>query len=197
MSTAWNHNTHYHPIVLRSVPSPCRRALDVGCGEGCLTLELAGRCDAVTAIDSDPDTLASASANAPPNVTFFQGDIMTYPLPQAGFDFVAVVATLHHLPLRPALERLSNLLSSDGVIAVIGLYRMDTIADLAAAALAVPINWMLRCIRPYRKVEAPTAPPRETLREIRAAAASLMPGCVVTRHLFFRYSLIGRKPSGR
>src|ERR1035438_1423379 len=32
----WNHNIHYHDVVLRSVPPRCRRALDVGCGQGLL-----------------------------------------------------------------------------------------------------------------------------------------------------------------
>ncbi len=36
----WNHNLHYHPLMLDAVPDGCRRALDVGCGEGILAREL-------------------------------------------------------------------------------------------------------------------------------------------------------------
>jgi hypothetical protein len=29
----WNHNLHYHRVILDAVPAGCRRSLDVGCGE--------------------------------------------------------------------------------------------------------------------------------------------------------------------
>ncbi|CAM5436502.1 hypothetical protein [Streptomyces canus] len=29
----WNHNVHYHRLVLDAVPDDCREALDVGCGD--------------------------------------------------------------------------------------------------------------------------------------------------------------------
>jgi 2-polyprenyl-3-methyl-5-hydroxy-6-metoxy-1,4-benzoquinol methylase len=47
----WNHNIHYYPLVLAAVPAGCRRALDVGCGEGQLTRELAVRVPEVVGID--------------------------------------------------------------------------------------------------------------------------------------------------
>jgi hypothetical protein len=37
----WNHNVHYHGVVLRNVPRGCGEALDVGCGDGLLVLALA------------------------------------------------------------------------------------------------------------------------------------------------------------
>ena len=39
----WNHNIHFHPVVLDAVPTGARRALDVGCGAGGLARELAER----------------------------------------------------------------------------------------------------------------------------------------------------------
>jgi hypothetical protein len=30
----WNHNVHYHDVVLNSIPPSCTRALDIGCGRG-------------------------------------------------------------------------------------------------------------------------------------------------------------------
>jgi hypothetical protein len=32
----WNHNIHHYDLVLRSVPRPCRRALDVDAAGACL-----------------------------------------------------------------------------------------------------------------------------------------------------------------
>ena len=30
----WDHNAYYHRLLLRQMPQPCRRVLDVGCGAG-------------------------------------------------------------------------------------------------------------------------------------------------------------------
>ena len=85
--------------------------------------------------------------SAPAN-NFIQGDVMTYPFPEASFDFISAVATLHHLPLLLALQRFRSLLKPGGVIAIVGLYRARTLADFAAAALAMPISRIL-CIRAH------------------------------------------------
>ena len=47
----WNHNTHYHEQLLRAVPRPCRRALDIGCGVGQFARRLASVVEHVDAID--------------------------------------------------------------------------------------------------------------------------------------------------
>jgi ubiquinone/menaquinone biosynthesis C-methylase UbiE len=192
----WNHNLHYHPVVLRAIPAGCRRALDVGCGEGMLAWKLASRCQQVIAIDADRDTLLRAQARglADSRVKFVEGDVLSYPFPDAGFDLITVVATLHHLPLRPALVRFQELLQPGGVLAIIGLYRPQTIQDYAIAAAAFPVSWMFRCLHQAAAVGAPLQEPKETLREIRAACEGAMPGGAFRRHLLFRYSFVWRKP---
>lgn len=39
----WNHNLHYHSVILNAVPDGTTRALDVGCGEGTLARQLETR----------------------------------------------------------------------------------------------------------------------------------------------------------
>ncbi|SRR6266700_928158 len=195
-SGPWNHNIHYHDVVLRSVPHRAARALDVGCGQGLLARRLAGYCDEVIGIDVDHHAILGARA-APVEegrLTFVEGDVMTHPFSAGSFDLIAAVATLHHLPLRPALTRFRNLLKPGGVLTIIGLYRGDTLADLAFTAVAFPASWMLRWLRGHADVGAPLQDPRETLREIRNACDSLLPDAVVSRHLLFRYSMIWHKP---
>jgi SAM-dependent methyltransferase len=196
MSDAWNHNIHYHDVVLRSVPPNCRRALDVGCGEGHLARQLASYCRQVIALDLDRAVLERARATTAENrrVAFVQGDAMAPPLRDESFDLISSVATLHHLPLRPALERLRDLLRSGGVLAIVGLYRMYGFPDYALAAAAVPASWIYRIVRHFAEVRAPIQEPKESLDEIRAACEELLPGAVFRRHLLFRYSLIWRKP---
>jgi 2-polyprenyl-3-methyl-5-hydroxy-6-metoxy-1,4-benzoquinol methylase len=52
----WNHNIHYHPRIVAAVPSGAR-VLDVGCGEGMLTRELAVRAGSVLGIDIDAPSI--------------------------------------------------------------------------------------------------------------------------------------------
>jgi SAM-dependent methyltransferase len=201
MASPWNHNIHYHDLVLRWAGPGCQRALDVGCGQGLLARMLAERCQEVVAIDIDRDVIARArnGGSGPKgridSVLFIHGDVMTHPFSSNSFDLIAAVATLHHLALRPALTRFRDLLAPGGVLAVIGLSRGGTANDLAHAAMAFPVSWMLRSLHGgYSDVGAPVQDPKETLQEIRNECRVVLPGASIRRRLLFRYSLIWRKP---
>jgi SAM-dependent methyltransferase len=157
---------------------------------------LAQRCQEVIAIDMDHDAIVQARSGGGQEgrIQFVEGDVMTYPFPDDDFDLIAAVATLHHLQLRPALVRFRQLLRPGGVLAIIGLYRGETLSDLAISAAAFPVSWGLRLIRGYADVGAPVQDPRDTLREIRTACDSFLPGAFLKRQLLFRCSLTWRKP---
>jgi SAM-dependent methyltransferase len=158
----WNRNIHYHDVVLDAVPAGCVRALDVGCGGGRLAASLADRCDDVVAIDADASTLARArSTHRKTNLGFVAGDVMTHDFGGA-FDFIASIATLHHLPLEPALERFKQLLQPRGTLAVIGLYRLATVADIAYAHVAIPVSAWHRATKGAEPVAAPIQDPQDT-----------------------------------
>ncbi|MET8245641.1 class I SAM-dependent methyltransferase [Streptomyces sp. NPDC005202] len=94
----WNHNVHYHPVVLAAVPDGCRTALDVGCGDGLPARKLAARADAVTAVDRSPEMIRLARRCVHGNVTFLEADFLDDPrLPDGGYDFVSAVAVVHHM----------------------------------------------------------------------------------------------------
>src|SRR4249919_1393833 len=93
----WNHNLHYHPLLIDAVP-PGSSVLDVGCGEGMLTRELAGRARSVLGVDLDAPSIELARAStSEANVEFLCADVLQHPFEPAGFDAVVSVATLHHL----------------------------------------------------------------------------------------------------
>src|SRR5204862_273213 len=139
-----------------AVPSNCRCALDVGCGEGRLASELAEHCRKVIAIDLDAATLVRArSTHVRPNLSFIAGDVMTHAFAERSFDFLASIATLHHLPIEPALKRFRDLLRPGGILAAIGLYRSRTLSDVAWASVAMPVGWWCRLTKSFEEVAAP------------------------------------------
>jgi 2-polyprenyl-3-methyl-5-hydroxy-6-metoxy-1,4-benzoquinol methylase len=191
----WNHNLQFHGWILRHVPARCESALDVGCGDGVLAWQLAARADQVTGIDVSPAMIALARrTHARSNVTYVAGDVMSSALPETSFDFIAAVAVLHHLPLEHGLARLAGLLRPRGVLAVVGLARDGTVLDCAYSAASIPLSRLVRLFTGYWDSPAPRLDPLQTFPEIRQVAAGALPHAVVRRRLFFRYSLLWRKP---
>src|SRR3954447_10481580 len=110
--------THgHHESVLRShrwrtvensaaylVPhlQPGQSLLDVGCGPGTITVDLARRVapGAVTGIDASADVIAQAQADAPQDVAvrFDVADVYRLPYDDGEFDVVHAHQVLQHLP---------------------------------------------------------------------------------------------------
>src|SRR5262249_17023706 len=61
----WNHNPHYHGLILEAIPPGCQRVLDVGCGEGMLARQLARLVPHVVGLDSDAASLGLARRQDP------------------------------------------------------------------------------------------------------------------------------------
>ena len=192
----WNHNTHYHPLLLAAVPRPCSRALDVGCGLGSLARRLATVAGHVDAIDREPRVIdrARALSGGLANLRFIEADFMTWETSER-YDLVSFVATLHHLPFAEAVTRAARWLRPSGVLAVVGLDRAPSwLAACARSAIAYPVSHYYRLTRPVSPIGAPILDPAMTLAEIRRQAAATLPGAIVRRHLLWRYSLVWTKP---
>jgi SAM-dependent methyltransferase len=200
----WDHNRHYLDWLLRHAPARCQSALDAGCGTGDLARLLAPRCGHVLGLDLSPNMVAEARRRSAdvPNVEFAVGDLMTEPLEPGSFDCVASVATLHHLPLAVALERLTGLLRPGGTLLVLDIvdgHRDSLARNVGAAAWAA---WL------RRRRTGQLQQPAEVLAAwdehgrtdrylpfagVRDTCARVVPGAVVTRHLLWRYSIVWRR----
>ncbi len=177
------------------MPVPCDAALDVGCGEGRLSAQMATRAKHVTAIDISTQMVALARENVrAKNVTFIEGDVLDYPFAAESFDFIAAVAVLHHMPFGDSLRRLSGLLRRGGVLAVVGLARNGSPADYGASAISVPVARIFRMRRGMWESPAPRLDPDMTYAELKDMARTLLPGVEVKRRLFFRHTLLWKKP---
>jgi 2-polyprenyl-3-methyl-5-hydroxy-6-metoxy-1,4-benzoquinol methylase len=193
----WNHNIHHHAVLLEALPTPCDRVLDVGCGEGLLTLELAGRARHVVGLDVDAPIVEVARRDAAAgNIEYLVGDLLAADLEPASFDAVVSVAALHHMDAVPALERMGDLVRPGGVVAVVGLARSRRPADLLRDAAGVVASRVHRLRKGLRDVTAPTVwPPPLSYAETRRVAEGVLPGVRYRRHVLFRYSLVWTKPT--
>jgi SAM-dependent methyltransferase len=203
----WDHNAHYHGWLLRRLPAGCRRALDAGCGAGAFARLLAARVELVDAVDRSHVMIGRARAAAGgSNVRWLCGDLLdaTLPLNPDGYDLVTALSSVHHMPLRPALARLSTVVRPGGVLAVVGCYRPAAVGDYLLDALAVPANWAMGAVlaargragQPQDEDMPVRWPPETALTDIRHAAADLLPGARIRRLLFFRYGLEWTRPPG-
>jgi ubiquinone/menaquinone biosynthesis C-methylase UbiE len=98
--------------------------LDVGCGPGNITADLAARVPkgSVTGIDQSPEVVARASRDYPPNthpnLNFREGDVFQLDFADATFDVVYVHQVLQHLsdPVS-ALTEIRRVLKPSGMLA--------------------------------------------------------------------------------
>jgi SAM-dependent methyltransferase len=212
-SGGWTQNNHYHDFLLRHVPQDCTYALEIGCGTGAFSRRLAQCSQRVTAIDlsSEMIRVARSRSNHLSNIDFEVADLMSRDFPAGHFDCIATIATLHHLPLRPALLKLIDTLRPGGVLIVLDLFdtesnllKLNGARDAMLNAVAAGVSVGLRFIhngrlKPPRAVRAAweehgKTDSYPTLDQIRTLAAEIAPGAKVTRHLLWRYSLIWQKP---
>jgi ubiquinone/menaquinone biosynthesis C-methylase UbiE len=201
----WNHNSHYHPFLLRHLPTPCGKALEIGCGAGAFSRLLAERATQVLALDLSPNMigLARRQASQPSNLEFRVADAMSVELPAEHFDCVVSIATLHHMPAPQAINRMKRCLKRNGRLLILDLLQSSTPAGIFTDALAMPLNIGIRLMKTGR-----LRPPAEvrkawdehgrdeiypTLAEVRSLCAELLPGASVKKHLLWRYSIVWQK----
>jgi SAM-dependent methyltransferase len=206
-------NNHYHNFLLRQLPIDCQDALEVGCGKGEFSRRLAERSKRVLALDLSPEMirLAREQSTHLPNIEFQIADVMSHDLRPEGFDCIASLATLHHLPLREVLLKMKAALKPGGVLLILDLFEAERnllrpagfLDSVLVNALAIPLSVSLRLIHHGRLLpsraarDAWAAHERHdiypTMDEVRALCAEILPGAEIKKHLLWRYSIIWKK----
>jgi len=201
----WNHNEQYYGHLMKRIPEQCRHILEIGCGTGEFSRLLAGRAEEVLAIDLSPQMirLAQESSKLYPNIDFARGDVMTYHLPDDQFDCIATLTTIHHLPTETIMKRIKKALKPGGIFVCLDLYQRSNLSDLLFDVVAYPASLFLSLIktgkpRPPREVREAYAEHGKTdtyltLPRIEQICADILPGALVSRHLFWRYSIVWKK----
>jgi ubiquinone/menaquinone biosynthesis C-methylase UbiE len=202
----WTANNHYHNSLLEYVPPKCEHALEIGCGTGAFARDLAKRCRRVTALDLSSEMIRVARSRSGQfdNLEFQLADAMTWDFPQARFDFICSIATLHHVEQRELLVKMREALKPGGVLVVLDLVQSDGLIERVMDVIGLGVSPSLRLIHNGR-----LQPPAEvrkaweqhgkhdhyaTVRQMRALSDEILPGAVVRRCLLWRYLLVYRKP---
>ncbi|WP_041259424.1 class I SAM-dependent methyltransferase [Pseudofrankia inefficax] len=206
----WSHNAYYQRLLLRQLPRPCRRVLDVGCGAGEFAARLAEHSDQVDAVDRDAPMIEQARQTTPDNVHCVLADVLTDPLPAKDYDAIVSISALHHMPLPETLPVLAAGLRPGGILAAVALPRLDLrhewpVEFVAAIAhhtlgvvfLANRLLWGTSTFshEHHTRTGMPVVMnPPLTTREVARQAAAVLPGVRVRRLLFWRYLLTWEKP---
>ncbi|KQC37174.1 bifunctional 2-polyprenyl-6-hydroxyphenol methylase/3-demethylubiquinol 3-O-methyltransferase UbiG [Frankia sp. ACN1ag] len=205
----WSHNAYYQRLLLRQMPQPARRVLDVGCGAGAFAARLARRSEQVDAVDRSAEMIEQARRATPRNVHCVLGDVLTDPLPGKDYDAIFSISALHHMPLPEALGVLAAALRPGGVLAVVALPRTDLRHELPVEIVAAFGHRLLGAVflatrllgrgsgfakDPAHASMPVVMNPPLTTREVARQAAAVLPGVRVRRLLFWRYLLVWHKP---
>ncbi|MFB9686942.1 class I SAM-dependent methyltransferase [Amycolatopsis plumensis] len=193
----FNHNDHYHPLLLDLLPPGPGIALDVGCGTGRFARRLAATGMAVEAVDLSAAMVEAASglgSPGPGEIVYRQADVTTDPLPEAHYDFISCLASLHHMPFE-TVAKLRRALVPGGVLVVLTPARPSSPKDWAREAAAVPLNALARLVVHVAErlnggsdggPPVPTLFRFPTIAELRRESARLLPGSTVRPLLFWR-----------
>lgn len=117
--------------IAASIPSLSRKTvLEYGCGTGLLGFALRPLVAQVTMADSSGEMLAVArekiAASGASNATTLPLDLAACPPPDARFDLVCTLMTLHHIPDTDGiLGAFRRLLAKDGVLCIADLDQED------------------------------------------------------------------------
>jgi SAM-dependent methyltransferase len=120
----WNWESHAGKLrwarrvkMLSSHLEPGMTVLELGCGTGYFTRELARSGAHIIAIDVSPELLEIARANcSAPNVHYQIQNAYLLSYSEAAFDSVVGSSVLHHLEIEQALREIYRVLKPDGTI---------------------------------------------------------------------------------
>jgi SAM-dependent methyltransferase len=134
--------THYHlPELFGSLDGRGRRLLEIGCGIGVDSIQLAQRGFRVTAVDLTENALeigAGFAAERGVDIDFRLGNAEGLDFPDQAFDVVYSFGVLHHTPdIRRSVAEVHRVLR-DGGTAYVMLYGRYSLVNLVHRALRLP-----------------------------------------------------------
>jgi SAM-dependent methyltransferase len=136
------YTAHYHlPELFQSMAGADHSLLEIGCGIGVDSIQLAKRGFRVTAIDLTESALAVAeqfAGHRGVTIDFQSGNAERLDFPDESFDAVYSFGVLHHTPdIERSVAELHRVLRPGGT-AYVMLYHRDSLVNLVHRALRLP-----------------------------------------------------------
>ncbi len=136
------YRTHYHlPALFASLHGEGKSLLEIGCGIGVDSIQLAKRGYEVTAVDLTENALAVArqfAARRGVSIDFRLGNAEGLDFPDQSFDAVYSFGVLHHTPdIGRSVAEVHRVLRPGGT-AYVMLYHRDSLVNLVHRALRLP-----------------------------------------------------------
>ena len=127
------HYAGYHrDLFLELLPAPPARTLDLGCGEGRLTRDLAARGYDVVAVDASP-TMVAAAREAAPEMEIHRADAADLSLAAASFDLVVAFMSLQDTEdLAGAVREATRVLVPGGRLCLAIVHPLNSAGEFAA-----------------------------------------------------------------
>lgn len=141
---------YHRDQFLRLVPSPGRRTVDIGCGEGRLTRHLKGLGHQVVGIDASP-SLVTAAREADPSMDVRLADATALPLDDAGADLAVAFMALHDIDPMPAVVgEIARILEPGGRLCLAIVHPINSAGRFERHAADAPFVIEGGYLRPFR-----------------------------------------------
>lgn len=128
----------YRDAFFELLPAPSASALEVGCGEGRVTRDLAALGHRVTGLDAAPSLIRAAQL-AHPEGTYLQGDAAKLPFPDRPFDLVVADNSLMDIAAMPtAANEAARVLTPDGRLCVSVTHPVADVGEFADRSAESP-----------------------------------------------------------
>jgi SAM-dependent methyltransferase len=122
----------HRDAFLELLPPPHGKALDLGCGEGRLTRDLAERGHEIVGVDLSP-TLVAAARAAAPELEFCEANAAALPFGNEMFDLVVAFMSLQDVDeMERALDETARVLRPRGVFCVSVVHPLNSAGKFAS-----------------------------------------------------------------
>lgn len=194
-------------FLISLIPADANNVLDVGCGLGRLSAQVALKGKSVLGLDfsSEMITKARLFAADSPGVAFRCCDFLAADFEAESFDCVISAATIHHLPLAETIKKMIALVKPGGCLIIHDLRSDSGIFDMIRSRVALVRDALGRFVktgslRSPKEVRDAWSRHAEgetylTMAQVEAVAAGYLPDALVFYHWLWRYTIFWSKPS--
>ena len=192
----WNHNYAYNRWISNKIGSR-RKILDVGCGNGILSLFLRNDENYVLGIDPSERSVRRANEqNMYSNAAFILTTFEDFQPNAQSFDAVIFVASIHHMSMVEALEKAKSLLAENGLLLIVGLAKPSNFLDWVVELLRIVPSRFISAVKQNttsEELDMEVSYDFPTMGEVRRIVRQVLPGHKMRYGLHYRYLLSWEK----